>query len=182
MKPIRGFPNYSVTSGGEIYSHHSKRFLKQQLDRYGYPQIKLRKAGSTYNRKVHRLVLETFNFIEGCENLQVNHVDGDKTNNSLENLEWCTHMENSLHADQSGLVTKKLRRRGVKVYTLDGIFLDCFISTMEAHRYLGIPQVKISQCCRGIYKEYMGYVFRYIEDPFLKYPVSVTKYHTKRNL
>ena len=55
---------------------------------------------------VHRLVMETFSPIKGSENLQVNHKDGNKENNSINNLEWVTNMENMQHAIRNNLTRK----------------------------------------------------------------------------
>jgi hypothetical protein len=58
---------------------------------------------SRYQRKVHRLVMIAFNPVPGYENLQVNHIDGNKLNNHISNLEWCTPMENTHHAMENNL-------------------------------------------------------------------------------
>ena len=62
--------------------------------------------GKRHRYSVHRLVLENFNPVEGMENLQVNHIDGNKENNKLENLEWTTCKENIQHAIDNNLRAK----------------------------------------------------------------------------
>ena len=184
MKAIDGFKGYLISAGGVLVSYKRKtpRQLATFLNRYGYlftPLID--DSGVRKNKTIHRLVAELYLAPPKCDNqTQVNHIDGVKTNNEVSNLEWVTHAENSLHADELMLVTPRLRRKQVKAYTLDGIFIDSYISTQEASRCTGIPQTKVSQCCRGVYKEYNGVVFRFLEDSYYKFPVTPTKYHKPR--
>lgn len=111
-KPVNDYEKrYSVSNKGRVYSHKSKRCLKPFENEKGYLSIEL---WCDYKRKVvkvHRLVAETF-----LENpllrKEVNHKDGNKRNNVVENLEWCTRSENLLHAYATGL--KKPARKGVK--------------------------------------------------------------------
>jgi len=91
---------YDVSSKGNIRSHRYMKNLRHQINNCGYARIAL---GSTKNRKfVHRLVAEYF-----CEKSLsrdvVNHVDGNKLNNSSGNLEWTTRSENDLHKFRIGL-------------------------------------------------------------------------------
>lgn len=97
-----GFSSYSITKSGEVYSHISERFLKQQ--NRGYVQIGLRNdSGNQINCYVHRLVAMTY--CDGYdEKFHVNHIDGDKSNNNFWNLEWVTRSENMLHAWHTGLI------------------------------------------------------------------------------
>lgn len=69
--------------------------------------------GSKRTFRAHRLVLMAFNPVEGMEDLEVNHIDGNKKNNKLENLEWCTASENQLHAFRTGL---QIPRRGAECW------------------------------------------------------------------
>ncbi len=76
----------------------------------GYYHITLRKNNTSRIFKIHRLVLQTFFPINNFEKLQVNHKDGIKDNNNVENLEWVTHQENQLHRYQNLYNDKKLSR------------------------------------------------------------------------
>ena len=92
-KEINGFKDYLCNESGMIYSVRSQKFLKQAKDSNGYMTIEL--YGKT--QKVHVLIANTF--ISNPENKpQVNHKDGDKTNNDIKNLEWVTAKENVRHA------------------------------------------------------------------------------------
>lgn len=82
------------------------RILKSYLDKDGYPTIILSKSNKKRVIHVHRLVAQVF--IPNLENKeQVNHIDGDKQNNRIENLEWCSNLENIRHSWSSGLSTNK---------------------------------------------------------------------------
>lgn len=92
-KPIEGYEQYLISTKGRIFSIKSSIILKQQLDKDGYNIICLK--GKTM--KVHRLVGKAF--ISNFKNLpQINHKDGNKTNNKIENLEWCDASYNMQHS------------------------------------------------------------------------------------
>ncbi len=83
----------------------NKGVLKYGIDTNGYPIVKLYSNGKGRTRKVHRVIAETF--IENPNNLpQVNHKDGNKLNNAVENLEWCDQSHNMKHAIRTGLIKK----------------------------------------------------------------------------
>lgn len=108
-KDIVGFSGlYKVSNLGRIKSvdkkvnnngglqHREERILKTRLNRHGYLQVVLSKNKS-YTKTIHRMVAEAF--IPNIKNKpQINHIDGDKTNNCVSNLEWATRQENMQHA------------------------------------------------------------------------------------
>lgn len=96
--------NYYVTDDGRIWSERTQKYLSPQYDKNGYVKVQLRSTDNKSHRySVHRLVLENFKPIQGMEKLQVNHIDGNKLNNNLNNLEWTTCEENINHAIQNNL-------------------------------------------------------------------------------
>lgn len=96
--------HYYATDDGHIYSEHLKRIISEFTDKDGYKKVRLSNGdGSRKVFSVHRLVLETFLPNINSDKLQVNHIDGDKTNNKLSNLEWVTCKENIQHGYKTGL-------------------------------------------------------------------------------
>lgn len=100
-KEAYGFDNYLCNENGEIYSLLRNKILKGRSLK-GYKRVTLMKEGKTIDALVHRLIAQTF--LPNPENKPyINHIDGDKTNNSVSNLEWCTQKENVQHAIETGL-------------------------------------------------------------------------------
>lgn len=101
MRPVKGFPNYFVSSTGVVWSQKKKLFLRPCVDSGGYLIVTL-----CINRKhktclIHRLVLETY--VGPCpEGKECRHLDGDQLNNQLDNLCWGTHKDNIQDAIHHG--------------------------------------------------------------------------------
>lgn len=119
---------YSVNKNGDVFSLRSNRLLYGWLNFSGYRTISLTNDdGVVLQRPVHRLIAEVF--IENPENKsQVNHKDGDKLNNKLENLEWCTPRENLVHAYDTGLTKGKTSSNGIY---LDGEYEEFTVDVCE---------------------------------------------------
>lgn len=99
-KVIPEFPLYLVREDGQIYSTKTCTVMRSRDNGRGYQGVVLRKEGNSYTRYVHRLVASAF---LGESDLTVNHVDGDKSNNHVDNLEYVTISENIQHAYDLGL-------------------------------------------------------------------------------
>lgn len=97
---------FLVSLYGEVKSKRTGRILKQTKKENGYLQINTRKEGKQIKPLVHTLIALTF--VPNPDNkAEVNHLDGDKSNNSADNLEWCTREENMQHASKEGLLNCK---------------------------------------------------------------------------
>jgi len=109
-KRIDGYENYSVSSTGDVRNDTTGRIMKQKLDN-GYCRLCLCKNNKKKFHLIHRLVSIAFIPLEVGRDC-VDHIDGDKTNNSLTNLRWCTRQEN-----QRNLPINKTNTSGVKGVT-----------------------------------------------------------------
>jgi hypothetical protein len=147
---IKEFPNYYCDKLGNIFS--KKKKLKQSK-RNGYLCISLCNKGFCKTINVHRIIAETF--IPNIENKkQVNHINGIKTDNRVDNLEWVTQSENAIHAIKIGLFTPPKKNRldlskEVYQYDLKDNFIAKFPSVNEASRITKIYQRHISSCAKG---------------------------------
>lgn len=104
MKQIENYEDYFVDEAGNVYSKRkgSLKKLKPILTYYGYYEANIVNSKRKFRAKIHRLVAQAF--IPNPNNLpQINHKDGNKLNNNIENLEWCTAKDNLKHARETGL-------------------------------------------------------------------------------
>jgi hypothetical protein len=111
MKEIEGHEGYFVYENGDVWTTKRNRLLNKSYNN-GYAKIIIKKDGVHHNKTVHRLV--ALAFIPNPENKpQVNHIDGNKANNHVSNLEWVNGSENNKHAFKLGLmrVTENCKRR-----------------------------------------------------------------------
>lgn len=157
-RPIDGFPNYQISKKGLIKSITTGHLLRPRNCR-GYDRVTIYKNGHRTDKFVHNLVGETF-LINPERKKEINHIDGNKRNNDVSNLEWCTRSENLKHAFSTnlkkptgGLSAKKLRVLETgKIYD----------SSYECARDMGLNQGHINHCLRGERKTHKGYHFEYL--------------------
>ena len=152
-KLIEGFEDYMVSSDGKVWSlkKGKKKELKPKTDSCGYLLVRLYINGRQVHKYIHRLVAEAF--ISNPDNLpQVNHKDENKTNNCVDNLEWCTAEYNNNYGTHNEKVGKALGKAVVCLET--GVV---YPSTHEVSRKTGIKLPSISKCLNGRYKTAGGY-------------------------
>lgn len=95
---------YTINDNGEIFSDISGKMKTRNKGNTEYQIINfMTQEGKKKTYRVHRLVMMAFKPIKDMDKLEVNHIDGDKKNNALSNLEWCSSSENQKHAFQTGL-------------------------------------------------------------------------------
>lgn len=165
MKDIRGYEGqYAITDDGRVWSYKSKRFLSSYVDGRGYLGVRLYKDGEGSSKRIHRLVLETFYPVAGMEQLQVNHIDENKLNNNLSNLEWTTAKENTQHSLYRRKGVKKGKIKEVEQYSLDGKLIAVYKSQAEASRKTNINRYTISDVLRGRNRTGGGYIWRFVDE------------------
>lgn len=158
-KPVDGYTDrYLVSKFGEVYSIRSKQILHPELRR-GYPSVQLFDGMQYKHKQIHRLV--AIAFIDNPHSyLYINHKDECKTNNNVDNLEWCTASYNVNYgtAIQRAVDKKKI---GVNQYLKDGTFVATYDSIMNAERATGVYNPNIVKCCKGERKTAGKYIWKY---------------------
>lgn len=182
-KSIEEYDNkYLISNKGRVKSLYDKNGKKREhilkpRKKAIYLYVNLYKNSKCKTKKIHRLVAKTF--IPNPKNLPcVNHIDGDKHNNKVENLEWCTYSENTNKAIETGLFNKKVLFKNGKdnimfdkhgkehhssmpvlQYDLKNNFIKKWANIKEAQDNLKI--FHISDCCKGKRKSAGGYIWKY---------------------
>ena len=173
-KDIKGYEGlYQVSNLGRVKSVERKvrhnygglktvpeRILKGSPDGDGYLYVSLSKENHKRNPKIHKLVANAF--LLNPDNLpQVNHIDENKENNRVSNLEWCSSLYNLQYSD---IIHKGnlARSRAVKQYSLNGEFLNEFNSISEARKAINAKShIGIIKCCQHKQKTSYGYKWEY---------------------
>lgn len=155
-KDIKGYEGlYQVSNLGNVYSNITKKKLKARIKRYLYLGVVLYNNEVAKHYTIHRLVAEAF--IPNPENKpQVNHIDEDKTNNMVPNLEWCTAKENANH----GTRNKRMSHRVKAIDIATGEY-NIYKSIRECGRKLNISSGNISKQLNRKIKHVGGYIFEY---------------------
>lgn len=161
---------YQVSHKGEVRSVDRRianrgvmkrvkgRVLKHRIGEHGYHIVALCKNGTFKNMKVHRLVANAFVGRARGMN-EVNHKDGNKDNNSADNLEWCSRKHNIRHSVEIGLRKPPANRR--KVRRSDGVVFE---SITDAARSIGSSSGSVCNMLKGKTKHVRGYSFEYVDE------------------
>lgn len=184
-KDVKGYEGlYMASNLGRIKSlpraTTSGRILRQYINRKnGYCYVSLSKENVQVSRRVHKLVLMAFNPVD-CgkgynKEFTINHIDGNKANNALLNLEWCTQSENQIKAYEIGINGKSTR----PVIDLDT--LEVFESEREAVESVGGKKSgAVQRVCVAKRSQYRNHRFAYYED-YLNGTIPVFKGKAKRS-
>ena len=178
-KDIKGYEEmYQISNLGNVKSltrntknkYKQEHFLKLFISKNGYKRVELRKYKKGKKYCVHRLVALAF-IPNPLNKPQVNHINGIKTDNRVENLEWATNSENIKHAIKTGLIThesiliksklgcKKLEKPIIQLK--NGIEIARFNNSYEAQKITGVPQTSICKVLKGKQKTTYGYEWKY---------------------
>lgn len=110
--PIKGCPGYAITDDGRVWSFKTNKYLKQKIDKYGYPCVSMSVNNKNKTKTVHRLVAEAF-IPNPANKPTVNHKDENKLNNRVGNLEWMTVAENNCYGTHYERSSKTLLGREI---------------------------------------------------------------------
>lgn len=153
---------------GKVWHDKKGVFLSLREHNAGYLSVALSKEGKIDYFLVHRLVGEAF-LERGLDKSEVNHIDENKHNNHVENLEWVTPKENMNHGTRVERCLDKFKETGfvkkVVQMDLEGNFIAEYESQIEASRQTGVRQGSISSAVLGKYKTAGGYKWKFKEEP-----------------
>jgi hypothetical protein len=165
-------PNETIIKGTKCIRRYKTKILKPNFNKTnGYLSVYIKSKDGKYRYcYIHRLVAQAF--IPNPKNKrEVNHLDGNKLNNCVDNLEWATRKENIRHAFDNELIKTENQSISHNAYKipvirlLDGEIVDRFLSIKEASKKLGIYANTIKYAC--IYSKthiYKGYEYRLAKD------------------
>lgn len=185
IKDIKSWEDYTIDTEGNVFSKRKNKYLKQTINKYGYCKVTLQKDKYRKTYSVHRLVAQTF--IKNINNYPcVNHIDSNKTNNNIYNLEWVTHKQNMEHAvthhrfDNMAKINRekmknnkvyllsngykkanKKRSKKVAQYDKNNNFIRYYKSISEASRQTGITIAGISYSANNVRKTGGGYIWHF---------------------
>lgn len=166
----RKIPNsggqYLISNKGRVYSLKTNKFIKTPIDGRGYPNFNIIFEGKRKNLKLHRVL--GLCFIPNYDNKpEINHIDGNKENFNLENLEWVTSRENNIHARMTGL-HRSDGDKPILQYDLEGNFIKRYKSISQASRETTIERGNITAVAMSrknkkgyTYKTAGGYIWKY---------------------
>ena len=165
MGRIKTIGHYVLRNNNKTPILVKERILKPMVMNNGYCCVKLTKNKQAKTYLVHRLVAEAF--IPNPNNYPcVNHKSEVKTENFVDNLEWCSVNYNNNYGTHNTKVSVSQTNRNdvskpVSQFTLEGLFIKTFPSMREANRQLNIPTPNISRCCKNVTKTAGGYKWSY---------------------
>lgn len=156
------YPNrYWVSTFGNTWNASTNKPFGLSIHKKGYFQCPFMTTyGARLTRKLHRMIMMTFCYVPGCENLEVNHKDSNRQNNAISNLEWATASENTIHGILYGnkiicgrpeatvLLSDTDVENILQMYK-DGISIDD-IYTVYHRKYDGLSRILVENICRGV--------------------------------
>lgn len=183
IKDIQDWEDYTIDSKGNVFSKRKNKYLKPTVNKYGYCKVTLQKNKYKKIFSVHRLVAQAF--IPNPQNKpQVNHIDSNRQNNNINNLEWVTSKENTQHTvktnrfeNMAKVNSKKMKenkiyllgyekanestKKKVNQYDKNNNFINQYNSISEASRKTNITITSISYACNEKRKTGGGYIWHF---------------------
>ena len=162
--PVAGFPWYLACDEGYLINTDNGNIIYGSKKKSGYVDVCLRdEDGLPHYYLMHRIIAEAF-CEKSSQNVEVNHIDGNKANNRADNLEWVDHGENLKHAYDTGLRNDDVSPKAVVATDVNTGERMVFSSIYKAARFLGISQGNICMCCKGSRPYAGGYIWEYQEE------------------
>lgn len=173
---IKQNSNYEISNNGQVRNKNTKRILKPAISNKGYYLVGLSNKCKMHTYTIHKLVMEHFNRC-AFDGEVINHIDGNKLNNNINNLEYVTQKVNTIKAWEMGLCEKTRQAlfnrkqksnirtsKRVVQFDMNGNIIGKFESIRQAERATGIPDSNIMRCCRKIQPQTRGYRFEFESD------------------
>ena len=185
---------YSANEDGQIKSNDrigadgrrlKGKILKPWLGNHGYLTVCLRVGNKNYRKLVHRLIAETF-LGKGKKGQEIDHKDGNKLNNSADNLDWVTRKENLKRAKEIGLInvsekqknvrekiaaiSREFHKKSISQYTLDGKLIKTYDAVSDACKENGYDASAIGKAASGKQKTSYGYLWKWSEESVTTIP------------
>lgn len=157
---VRSIDRVLVSKSGVSRKYHGQ-IRKQSMNMCGYPMVTLCVGQKKKFCSIHRLVAKSF-IKNNKKYREVNHIDGDKTNNNVENLQWCTSSQNQLHAYDIGIQKRgkdSQYAKPVLQYSLKGEFIKKWECTKDAAEKLGLNYIAIINNTLGKSKTSQGFIW-----------------------
>lgn len=155
--PMKEFNHYWVSNMGRVKNNRTGKILKASFNSYGYLMVILYKNKKRKPLTIHRAVMLTFCPVSNSSEMEVNHINGVKTDNTINNLEWCTQAENIEHAFKIGL------KKRVEVICLDTMqIFDSYLAA--AKNFENINSSNVQAVCDGRQSHTQGKHFARLED------------------
>lgn len=150
---------------GRLY-HVKSKLIKKQIGTKGYIIVRVHKNGVGKTLKVHKLIKNTFHGPNPKDKPEINHIDENKDNNSISNLEFCDSDYNNNYGTRNERIKETLRKqlKPINQYDINHNFIKRWESSIDIQETLGIKSHLITRCCRGVGKTVHGFVWKYVDD------------------
>lgn len=170
IKNIIGYEGlYLITDSGDndktVFSVKLNKYLKPTQDGEGYYFVTLSHNGEKRPYKIHKLIAEYFvSNPNGYD--EIDHINGDNTLNTVDNIRWCTHQQNinnpvRIERNHNSQINNEKKSKKVGQFTLEGKLIKIYPSVCECAR-IGFNKGHVAACCRGEQNYHKGYIWKYI--------------------